>query len=418
MAEKQNQEPQERKELSPETIKAIEELSARANAYSELANLLKATISDPSFDLAGSLLDKYKGPFDVFDVFDENGEPLYGELISLLHRLKAETGAPSESIERAEKELLKIKYAKTTEIKTVTDKLPNFFFSLTAPQPKNQVEGQREMSLDDMIPLKYEKKNAKKEITLFYDYAYDEAKLKKHGLNKTFDDYDFFVMSICDNLKDAGNDIVTLRKIFAEMGGRDNPTAKQLEPIYHSLLKGLSTTITINDLEVRQAWGNDPDGKYHEIISPVMPVIIGAQKFIANGKVADGYVKITDVSPFWKVAKPIGHVTAWEKTVLKLYTGRRTRRYYSVLRFLMVQIGWLRNEKSRRSNKVVFSTLYKYTGDTTTRAQQLTRDMMYRLLDEVFIPAEYVTGYEEEATPTPGVILHLHKKRLQLKGNN
>ena len=80
----------------------------------------------------------------------------------------------------------------------------------------------------------------------------------------------------------------------------------------------------------------------------------------------------------------------------------------------MIQIGWMRN--GTRSDKILYSSLYSHTGDTTTRGQQLARDMMYRLLDEVFIPAEYVKAYKEDADPTPGVVLTLHRKRLQIKG--
>ena len=72
----------------------------------------------------------------------------------------------------------------------------------------------------------------------------------------------------------------------------------------------------------------------------------------------------------------------------------------------------MRNGKSKRSPKILYSSLYEYTGDKTPRARQLARDMMYTLLDEVFIPAEYIVAYKEEATPEPGVKLTLHRKRL------
>lgn len=315
---------------------------------------------------------------------------------------------PPEELE-ADEYLLQVQYKKTTELKTVTDKLANLFYSLTAPQPSTPaLNGQRQMT-----PLRYEAKNAKVELTLFYDYVYNEDILKKFGLTKEFDDYDFFVMSTIDNLYEAGNVIVSLTKIYNEMGGDGSPTAKQLEPIYYSLLKGLTTTITINDAETRKAWKAET-GTYHEIVSPVIPVQLGNERFIANGKIANGFVKINGISPFMQVAKPLGHVTAWEKEILRLYSGRKTKRYYSVLRYLMMQIGWMR--KGTRSRKITYADLYKHTGDKSTRAQQLTRDMMFRLFDEVFKPADYITAYKEEATPTPGVILTLSPKRLKGAG--
>ena len=302
--------------------------------------------------------------------------------------------------------LLQVQYKKPTELKTITDKLARLFYSLAAPQPSApSLNGQRQMT-----PLRYEGEKSKVEITLFYDYVYNEDILKKFGLTKEFDDYDFFVMSTIDNLYEAGNVVVSLTKIYNEMGGDGSPTAKQLEPIYYSLLKGLTTTITINDAETQKAW-KAGTGTYHEIVSPVIPVQLGNERFIANGKIANGFVKINGVSPFMQVAKPLGHITAWEKEILRLYSGRKTKRYYSVLRYLMIQIGWMR--KGTRSRKITYADLYEHTGDKSTRAQQLTRDMMYRLLDEVFKPADYITAYKEVATPTPGVILTLSSKRLK-----
>lgn len=306
--------------------------------------------------------------------------------------------------------LPRVQYKRTTELKTVTDKLTNVFFSLTAPASSTpDVNGQRKMT-----PLRYESQKAKKEVTLFYDYVYNEDVLDKYGLSKKFDDFDFFVMTIIDTLYSAGNDLVSFTKIYNEMGGEGSPTSKQLEPIYYSVLKGLSTTITIDDAEAQKAWNTDKTGTYHEIISPVIPVQIGNERFIANGRIANGFVKINGFSPFMQVAKPLGHLTAWDKKILRLYTGKRTKRYYSVLRFLMLQIGWMRN--GDRSNKILYSSLYQYTGDTTARAQQLARDMMYRLLDEVFKPAGYITAYREKADPSPGVVLTMSENRQRLSG--
>lgn len=347
---------------------------------------------------------------------DENGQSIVSlfEIAAKAAAERAAAAAQTEAeaaatnIEQTPEKLLQVQYKKTTELKTITDKLTNLFFSLNAPEPGKALNGQRQM-----IPLRYEGPKSKTEITLFYDYAYNENTLKKYGLDKKFDAFDFFVMSATDSLYAAGNDIVSLTKIYNEMGGEGNPTSKQLEPIYHSLLKGLSTTMTINDSEVQKAWKIE-SGTYREIVSPVIPAQILTERFIASGKIANGMVKINGLSPFMRVAGKIGHITAWEKRMLRRYSGRKTKRYYSVLLFLMRQIGWMRN--GTRSHKITYASLYEYTGDTSTRAQQLTRDMMYRLLDEVFKPEDYITAYKEEAEPTPGVVLTLSKKRLKLAG--
>ena len=179
-------------------------------------------------------------------------------------------------------------------------------------------------------------------------------------------------------------------------------------------MKGATTTIHINDLEVQRAWGNTD--RYTEIVGQVFPVTIQNKRFIANGLVAEGAVKINDFSPFHVLATSIGHVTQWDKDILKLYTGRRTKRYWTVLLHLIREIGWMRNDKSKRGSKILYSTLYAHNEDKTTRAKQLTRDMLYRLLDEVFKPSGYVLAYKEDDRTSPGVVLTVGEPRKALKG--
>ena len=386
-----------------------DELQAIANAPESARDLapylkleLDAAQDDPAFaDL--QLEELFERGFDVDGNLTDSP---FRQIIERAQLLKADYETAAETIadiEQAAGELPRVKYKKITEIKSLTDKLAAVFFSLMAPESTPaSIEGQRQMT-----PLRYESLKSKKEITLFYDYVYNEEVLEKYGINKKFDDYDFFVMTIIDTLYANGNNIVSFTKIFKEMGGEGNPTSKQLAPIYYSLLKGMTTIITINDEEVQRAWKT---GTYHEILSPIIPVQIGNERFIASGKIANGYVRINGFSPFMQVAQPLGHLTAWNKDILRLYKGRKTKRYYSVMRFLMMQIGWMRN--GERSRKILYSSLYKHTGDATTRARQLARDMMYDLLENVFKPTGYITGYKEDGAAAPGVELIIGKQKL------
>lgn len=294
-------------------------------------------------------------------------------------------------------------YNKVRELQTSTDKLTSDFFSLTAP--KGDTAGQRQWT-----PLKYEKDGAAKEITLLYDYTYNEEMVRAFGLEKDFKDYDFFVMTVLDNLILNNNREVSITKVFKEMGNTKPPATKQLQTLVRSLKKGLSTIMTINDKEVQAAWGNDTS-KWHEMVSPVMPIEILTERSSVNGLVTDCIIRINNTSPLFRLARSIDHYTTWKKDVFFLYKGRKTERYYSVLHFLMTQIGWLRNPQSKRSNKITYASLYEHTGDKTTRAKQLSRDMLYRLLDEVFIPAGYVkeNGYKEDSKGSPGVKLDVTK---------
>lgn len=297
-------------------------------------------------------------------------------------------------------QLPQISYNHGTIVKTMTDKFSNLFFSMAAPQPRGTINGQRQF-----LPVKYEKQGAKKEITLFYDYSYNEKVIERFGLSKDFDDLAFFTMSIIDNLYDEGNYIVSSTKIWHELGNTGSPSTEAITNLVNILRLGMSTIITADIKEIFDAWGIEAKNKDAEIISPVIPVQIIREKFSANGKTSNALIHIMGHSPFYMIGYPLKHLTDWNKDVLRLYSGRRTKRYYSVLRFLITNIGWMRNQKSNRSNKIRYSTLYNATGDKTTRDKQLTRKMLHRLLDEVFIPTGYVTAYKEATTGEAGVMI-------------
>lgn len=294
----------------------------------------------------------------------------------------------------------KVTYKQSGDIVTSTDKLTNTFFSLDAPLPQGMLDGQQQF-----IPLSYEGKGKKKEITVYYDYYFSKETLEAFGLARQFDAFDFILASVCDNELATGNDSTTLTKLFHEMGGSGSPADTQLEEIYKALQRGATTTMVLNDRDARIAWGKlDENSKYHEITTRVMPVTINAERFVVNGKLSDGNIHIDGFSPFAIISEYTGHYTTWAKEVLQLYRGRRTSRYWRVLYFLMRNIAAIRY--GSRSNKILYTTLYAETGEKTTRGKQLAKDMLYRLLDTVFIPTGYVKSYREDGKHELGVLLY------------
>lgn len=300
-------------------------------------------------------------------------------------------------------ELLNIQYKKTTDFMMSTDYLTRIFFSPDSFPP------------DETHQLSYAIKRSKKnkEITtipVFYSYTFDESIMKDNGLEKNFDAFDLFVITVLDNLYAAGNNTVSVTKIYHEMGGKGNPGSKHLEPIYNTLAKAQATIITIDDNEVQKAWGKPTHKQYR---GPVMQISIIAEKYKASGKISDIQVKIYDYSPFMRIAKPLGHIEGWSKKILQLYSGRKTKRYHSVLQYLMSEIAWMRKPNSKRKKMITYRDLYKKTGANTAREQQLTKDMMYRILDDVFIKAGYVISHcdTKKGDPAPGVKLTVKEKQ-------
>lgn len=338
----------------------------------------------------------------VYDIREADYEWIDDDIVFYLpDKLQAILDAAREARgkEATETKLQQVSYKPGTDIDIIKDKFAEMFFSLAAPQSKGLINGQRQF-----IQLRYERAGAQKDITLLYDYSFNEDIIKRFGLSNKFDDQAFFVASVIDNLLEEGNQTVSLTKIWHELGNSGSPSTDMITNLANILRLGLSTIITADISQIYDAWGIGEEGKTQELISPVMPIQIVREKFAANGNTTNATVHIMGHTPFYLVGRPIQHFVSWKKDVLRLYGGRRTKRYYSVLRFLITQIGWMRNEKSKRSDKVLYESLYEYTGDKSTRTRQLSRDMMYRLLDEVFIPTGYVSGYvEDNSNGKPGV---------------
>lgn len=326
--------------------------------------------------------------------------------------------------------LKRVKYNKTADVTSPTDKWAEMFFALTAPPPtgrfrNKQIQGQRSFAQlpSPGISVDYRSKAAKrkgKETNLLYDYSYNEEIIKKYGLEKSFTDYDFFVSIFLDNLKDTGNVLVSTTKIWHEMGNKGNPSPEQINELENSLLKGLSTIICVDVLQVLDTYHKPNEAISRPIITPVMPIQFSPDPAAIHGKVSNSLVAINGYSPFRIVAQALDRLTTWDKQVFSLYEGRRTKRYFGVLGYLLRQIGWMRHPKSKRNEIITYSAVYARLGDNTHRARQLTREMLDRLLEEVFEPLGYVTKYEETNSTTgePGIKLTVPKERKLLQENS
>lgn len=300
--------------------------------------------------------------------------------------------------EKRSGELARIKYAKSSGIKLTTDKLSTVFFDALR-ESKGQVDGQMSFST---WPVKYEGSNSK-EITLFYNFSFDEDTLKKFGLEKIINDEDYFILSLIDNFQKSGNTKSSVTKLYKELTGA-NPNKKQLTDLTKKLIKMAATTTYINDKEVSQAWGLNT---YREIIFPLAPIKIGTERFLAGGQVVNAAFEITGEVEIMKLGLAINQYTTIPKALLYVTKNggpgkkerkvSRTPRFYKVLHYLIRRIAAMKSGKL--SNKILYSTFYNELGEKSPRSQQLARDLMYVILEH-FKRCEWITGYKEDDTPT------------------
>ena len=294
-----------------------------------------------------------------------------------------------------------IKYFNSNELKTTSTNLANKFYSLV-PLAK-EINGQ--MYLDVLY-----NGQGKNEIYVYSSYFFNDAALHAKGITRRkFMAYDYFVAMACNNLFIEGNNKVSLTKIWHEMGNKGTPNPRQLQELREALYLGIYTRIVINNKDILKCY--KPDAEYYkEIDTQVIPAQIDTDRKIANNSIMNETVILSGLSPFMLVAIPLNQLNSWDKNILKLYSGSRSARYWRVMQYLMLEIAWMRNPGSNRSNIITVEHLCNAVGDKTRADKQRTLDLTYKLLEQVFKPLDYINSYKEDPK-TGNIILGYNKDR-------
>ena len=289
-------------------------------------------------------------------------------------------------------------YAKRDkETKLSTTKLTQCFFDpFPTFEPDN---GQLKM------PIDYFSKDAEKTVVLDASFSADTKFLEEHGITEVNLDYGYgyFVMSILDQLCIEGNTQTTPTQILKRMG--IPASTKEIEKLIITLLTGFAITTTINNKRVLDAWGIETKN-YKEIISRVMPISFDNEISRFDGNLSKMTINIENVSPFYRVSEPLKHLASWDNKLFELYEGRKTAKYWRVMRYLVQQIAWMRNDKSmERSNKLKLESIYNYVGDRNTHQKQATKALVWEILQKCFAPLHYIDKTKTIEEPATGSII-------------
>ena len=290
-------------------------------------------------------------------------------------------------------------YNKTTnETKLTTTKFSNDFFD---PMPSMEILDGQLTIISDYMP------DGEKSAILTATFSPNDKQLQGLGIDpKTAQldyGYDFFVMSALDQLYLEKNEVVTPTRILNQMG--IPISQKEIDKVVRSLLIGASTGVRVNNREVLEAWGIDTTN-YTEIIGNVMPIQIKREYYKVNGNLANMQIHVGSFSPFYQVSQPLGHLSTWDNKIFNLYTGRRTEKYWRVMRYLMREIAWMRNDSGKhRAPVITLQTLYAFAGDKTRADKKRTRDMTWKILHECFEQLHYIDKTKTIEDPKTGNIL-------------
>ena len=333
----------------------------------------------------------------------------YKTIEAALHTLQSISQATTQ-IEG--EDLPSIAYKKANTVGLSIDKFSTIFFGFKSPPPKEDIDGQM-----SFIPVKYEKTGAP-EITLFYNYRFDDDIMEQLKLKKKITDEDYFILNVIGNEWLHGNVKTTPNKLYKELTGTD-PNQTQLTEFTNQLVKLASTTIYIKDREVKEAWGiSDPNATYKDIVAQVAPITIGSERFIVNGKVVRAGMRIYGFPEILNIGNSIGQWTTVPKALLQVKKAdgraiKRTGRFYAALHYLIKRIAQIKDGTS--VNKILYETYYEELDAKTPRSKQLANNLLFEILDH-FVRCKWITGYKEETAKTtgkPGITIRYddqHKK--------
>lgn len=281
----------------------------------------------------------------------------------------------------------RIKYNNTDTFTFLKDSFTKEAFSI-APEFRNENGKQ---VLYAVFKTKDKKKSA---IKLKSTFTYDIEYLAAVGITDAKIDpgYDRAVCTVCDNLYLNGNTRVSLSKILKELGIRYSQ--KEAAKLLQTLRKLKSINLIVDNKAVLELYGIGD--KYKEIDRPFLPISIEHDRMLIRGNISETTIEIMGFTAFWLVADPISQKTEYEKELFALYSGRRTSKYWRVLVSLMDEIAYLRS--GARQSKFLLSSICDEVGDEDNRQRDATKKLVYELLEQVFIPLQYIDSYQKSET--------------------
>lgn len=236
-------------------------------------------------------------------------------------------------------------------------------------------------TVDGQLKLWFDTNTARPELDTIVTYhAYFDALPEAH-LSKQLTPYDKRVYIAAAALYNAGNTVVSMRQIFRAMGNKTEPNAKQLQLISDSLTKMMFTRIVIDNEREATAYGKGEEYRFK--FDGALLHINRITKTKINGAFVDGAIRILEEPALVAFARQRKQITTIKRELLESPISK-TEGNLAIDDYLIENIGQMKNEKSKRNNRILYDTICSIC-KLTGRMQKL------RLRDKVKI---YLTHYQ------------------------
>lgn len=290
------------------------------------------------------------------------------------------------------------------EMSFTTDRLPYIFFGGSLPTPaREDVPGQLSFT-----PIKEQYSGGgHTESFIYWHYFIDEATFEKLGLSKVYDYEDYFILCVLFTERVLGNTVISPTALYRDVYGKD-PSDNDIETFRKRLQKLDATRIYINNHDLMQTWkGADPNATFIEGLYHLINIDFTIERYLFNGKVAKETIRIGEVPALLQIGADLNRMTKIPKSafyVVDYKTGNRVRstsRYWHALIYLTRRIAQMKNGSGE--TKILYDTLYSELKAKKAREKQLTREVVFKILEH-WRRIGWIKSYKEETTKSTGKV--------------
>lgn len=237
------------------------------------------------------------------------------------------------------------------------------------------------------IAIDTSKANSKARIEVLVSIDWDVVE-EDTTITKKLDDFDKLVYTIMSNFYRSGQEVMTLAMIYGTMYDGKQPGKSDRQKLNDSITKMSTAHIYIDN---KQEVNNHLD--YPEFIYDASLLPMERVRVMLNGEIVDGAIHLLREPPAFTFSVNRNEITTLKRSLLQPPISK-TVENLSIQDYLLRRIVYA---KGRGSKKILYKTVAKECGITSTKQKQRLPDKIRRFMEH-FISNGSIVGAEYDDT--------------------
>ena len=253
-------------------------------------------------------------------------------------------------------------------------------------KPNSRIWNMLSIPTGGQITFDTTRRGSKKEVSILYSIDFNE--LANVKISKTLDPFDKRVYIAVAALFNAGNISISVPQIYTAMGYNGTPGKADHERINNSITKMSAAHIYINNAQEVDAGYKYPLIQYDGSLLPMERV-----RVIINGDLVENAIHPFREPPMISLARGRKQITTIDRKLLTTPVNK-TNTNLAIEDYLLSRITTARNDKGQK--RILFSTLFKEVGLTTSKQQQRAKKPIEKLL-KYYVECGLISKYAIDA---------------------